>query len=377
MPYSTFVGTTWQWSLRAIFSYLRDLCQGKQDKHFGVLLVGETGTGKSTLINNLVGKDMVEVGNTFSSETDRIIKLEMEVEGVPVVLYDTPGLNDTRCDRDKEHLHEVKKVLDDAKIHLVIYCLKLTETRMRGSLKHTFQEYSKIGVNWEQAIIAFTFADVLPVPSAERKKPDFDIGTFFDAHVSQWHDRTAAMLEQTMGVDKKVARKMKFHPTTSNSDDKLVNGKEWFVPLWLDVLELLSPGAAVQFLEMHSKNIESGGAEGGDSPVIPDSRTIQKVVSPTASMQCEGLADDLSTKHISDLTCDITITDKLHQPITSSSASPQHAGANSSLPFNHASRLATGAPRRSIILKKKDEQRLREILTKKTDTVKAEIATNS
>ena len=223
---------------------------------FGVLVVGETGTGKSTLINNLMGKKVVAEGETLESQTATITKHDLDVEGVPIALYDTPGLGDSRSDRDGEYLREIEKILKSGTIHLVIYCLKLSETRMRASLIRTFQEYAKIGVNWERTIVTLTFADAVTVPSSERKKPGFDESQFFNNRLAEMQARITKTLVERVGVVPEVASEIPFNPSTSDPNERLVNGDRWFVPFWLNVLELLSPGAAMHFLEMRKNNID-------------------------------------------------------------------------------------------------------------------------
>ena len=141
-------------------------------------------------------------------------------------------------------------------IHLVIYCLKLSETRMRASLIRTFQEYDKIGVNWEWTIITLTFADAVPVPSSERKKPGFDEVQFFNNRLAEMQACIAKTLVERVGVVPEVASEIPCNPSTSDPNERLVNGDRWFVPFWLEVLELLTPGAARQFLEMRKNNID-------------------------------------------------------------------------------------------------------------------------
>ena len=76
---------------------------------FGVLLIGETGSGKSALINNLLGKEVAPEGHTCRSETDTITQYRGTVAGVPVALYDTPGTDDRKSASDTDVCKEIKK----------------------------------------------------------------------------------------------------------------------------------------------------------------------------------------------------------------------------------------------------------------------------
>ena len=246
-----------QWDSKTFWSSIIDFIQKVKGDCpvFGILVVGETGTGKSTLINNLMGEECVEEGGTLTSTTSIITKHTLNVEGVPVALYDTPGLGDSRGVKDDDYLQKMKVLLMSGEIHLVIYCLKLSETRMRDSLIRTFQAYNKIGVNWEWTVIALTFADVVPVSSKERKKPGFDEVSFFNSRVAEMQAHVTEMLVKRVGVMPEVASEVTCNPSTSDPEELLVNGERWFVPFWLDVLELLSPGASMRFLEMHANKM--------------------------------------------------------------------------------------------------------------------------
>ena len=225
---------------------------------FGILVIGTTGTGKSTLVNNILGTDSAGVNSGTDSDTSRISLYKMEVEGVPIHVYDTPGLQDSRGDdRDAIYLQQMQDILTSGEIQLVIYCLKLTETKMHQGLIRTFQEYDKIGVIWEQTLIALTFADAVPVPKEERKKADFQMDQYFDKKVQEWQGRVRKTLVENTRLPRDRVETIVVRPTTDDSDANLPNGKEWYSPLRITILKLLPHGAAMRFAKIQAKKVDS------------------------------------------------------------------------------------------------------------------------
>ena len=219
---------------------------------FGILVIGETGTGKSTLVNNLLGCEVAAVGHTMESETQLVTAYERSVEGVPVAVYDTPGLNDTSGDDDLENLEIMKSLLDRKKIHLVIYCMKLTENRMRRGLIRTFQEYHKIGVPWKQTVVTLTFADIIVADTTER--------------IQMMEQQLKKTLVERVRVASSIVHGLKICPTAKDPTEALPNGKQWYVPFWLDVVEVLVPAALAQFLYIHKDNIHMEGMPASKQP---------------------------------------------------------------------------------------------------------------
>ena len=156
-------------------------------------------------------------------------------------------------DRNEQHLKQIRTLLDSNEIHLVLYCIKLTELRMRFSSINTLVEYHRIGVDWENTVMVLTFADCLPVPRSESTV----MSQYFNDRVAKWHQCISTTLVERVGVKQRIVEKIKVCPSTFNRSECLPNGEPWFVPLWQNVLELLSPDAKEHFPQLPPRTLEA------------------------------------------------------------------------------------------------------------------------
>ena len=251
-------------SIRVAFSKLRKDCPV-----FGILVIGRTGTGKSTLINNILGKKVARVGHTLQSETPEVSQHEYFVEGVPIIVYDTPGLGDVKGEKDeKKHLEIMKDFLAQEKIQLVVYCFQMNETIMTSSIVGALRKYHQICVDWARSVIALTFADAVYVPTREQKCSASSIETscLFDDSLAYLRSNLSRELKISVGVKSVVVDQLGTYPTSLLPSDLLPNGKPWYVPLWLHIVEILSPPAAVRFLDIHRNNIYDEQASPPSTP---------------------------------------------------------------------------------------------------------------
>ena len=103
-----------------------------------IMVLGKTGVGKSTLINRIFEERMVEAG-TGKPVTNSIVKVEQE--GVPLVLYDTPGLELTGANDFEALSKQITKLIHEYfndkivgnEIHCILYCVSTASHRFEGA----------------------------------------------------------------------------------------------------------------------------------------------------------------------------------------------------------------------------------------------------
>ncbi len=70
-----------------------------------ILLLGETGNGKSTFVNQITGKNECEEGDDTESITTEPNAVALDYQGYNFYFIDTPGLNDKKGD-----INNIKKI---------------------------------------------------------------------------------------------------------------------------------------------------------------------------------------------------------------------------------------------------------------------------
>ena len=79
------------------------------------------------------------------------------VNGVRVDVTLVPALSDAAGYKDEK---EIRYAMETAqRYNLVIFCVDMSDTRLRGSVFRTFQQ---LKTDWSRTVIVLTFADALP-----------------------------------------------------------------------------------------------------------------------------------------------------------------------------------------------------------------------
>ena len=86
---------------------------------FHISIIGEPNAGKSTLLNYLSKRDIAIVSDIAGTTRD-IIEVSLNINGIPVILYDTAGIRETEDIIEKEGVKRAIKNANTADIKILV-----------------------------------------------------------------------------------------------------------------------------------------------------------------------------------------------------------------------------------------------------------------
>jgi small GTP-binding protein len=92
-----------------------------------ILVVGNAGVGKSTLINNMIGRQAASVCSDQTC-TRTVQKYNIDKYGYTYAFYDTQGFNDSQGSNDVDIISEIRQNIN--KINIILLCYDLSAPRM-------------------------------------------------------------------------------------------------------------------------------------------------------------------------------------------------------------------------------------------------------
>ena len=201
-----------------------------------ILVTGRTGTGKSTLVNALVGKRVADVGNKLCTETKNVTGYEVKVGGdVDIVVWDSPGLQDG-SGKEEEYLTELKEKCSN--VDVIIYCIDVSAARAQFTGEDEKQTNDLRAIQkltatfgpewWENSIFVLTRANALE--AVLKVKPDLE--KRFNGRIKDWRDRIHATLLKE-GVRKGIVNGIPVEPAGHIKKPHLPGRMYWLSALWI------------------------------------------------------------------------------------------------------------------------------------------------
>ncbi|KAG6916775.1 hypothetical protein DXG01_005357 [Tephrocybe rancida] len=166
-------GGNWKKEIKRDDTFIEDGMRGD----LIIPVMGPAGSGKSTFINTLLGKEAARVGHALQSETEHIHFYLLPGGGRRVFMVDTPAFADTSTD-DREILRRIavwmaKSYSDDMKVAGIIYLHEITQPRMTWVMRKNLNMFEKLcGPNAASSIILATtkWDEISPRNVGERRE---------------------------------------------------------------------------------------------------------------------------------------------------------------------------------------------------------------
>ena len=120
-------------SLERTYLYLQQPIRTFPPKN--IVVFGESGVGKSSLINLIAGRSIAATSSGAKGCTFRHKKYELQVDDTPYAIWDTAGLDEgaygtVPAEIAEEHLRQLLRDLTRAHgIHLLVYCVRASRLR--------------------------------------------------------------------------------------------------------------------------------------------------------------------------------------------------------------------------------------------------------
>ncbi|KAJ3873810.1 lipoxygenase [Lentinula edodes] len=244
-----------------------------------MLLMGSTGTGKSSFIRLLTNNTGVKIGNNLDSQTSdvQVFHFFDKFSGRNIVLVDTPGFDDSRNDiTDTAVLKKIAEFLlnkydEKRKLNGLIYLHRMSDPRFGGQASRNLKMFQNLcGPSaYRNIVVLTTFWDRVSAEEGLMREEQLKF-TFFSNIVAggarfMRHDRTAQSAREV------IAHILTLSPTDVQIQEEIrVDGKG----LEETAAGLVHREEVERVLEKHRQEIASLGKE--ISSIKQDNETLRR-----------------------------------------------------------------------------------------------------
>ena len=176
-------------------SVVKGYIESGKNRQLRIMVIGEAGQGKSTLINALVGMEVAKEGDNFNAGTNEIQEYNICQNKVKIIIWDTPGFGMGLPEEDDKMVERLK-ASDCRDVDLALFCVRLDCTRFPTRLHyHTIMKLNEVFGQefWKCCLFVLTFAN-----NIEQLRPvNTDMTQFFSERCLQLEDEIKSSLTET------------------------------------------------------------------------------------------------------------------------------------------------------------------------------------
>ena len=246
----------------------------KEDNSVNVFVAGKTGTGKSALVNSLVGKEVSAEGNSLNPVTTQICEYMCKLDDTCINVWDSPGLQDG-YGRENEYLRGIVRL--SKKIDLFIYCICMFERMFvysNGDIitMRLLSESLGLGI-WKNALIVLTFANIVVDNGKDKGLAGLALEEYFQQKVENWKKCLRTVLVEQIHIPKEVVDHIKIVPAGHYKRLQLLHeGECWMSRLWLKALAACSSRAQPAFIRINEHRLKNVDLDG---PGLARQKSVQ------------------------------------------------------------------------------------------------------
>lgn len=204
----------------------------KQGNNLRIVVIGEMGAGKSTLVNGLIGQNVAVVGSGARSVTKAVTEYTSVISGVTVKVYDTPGLFDPKRN-DMDTFKAIER--ECGSVDLVLICIDFrsritrSHTTIISNITETYG--SKI---WDNTMFVLTFANKIELPETLRSQREKIL--HFKLLHEDYSSTVRRYLVEMARINSRMSKTVPVLPA-GHTNPRLPDRDDWLSDIWLAAFE--------------------------------------------------------------------------------------------------------------------------------------------
>ena len=241
-----------------------------KDGSLRILVWGRKGTGRTTLVRNIIGREIPPTREeTQDLSLPEINTYSGKVRDEDIIVYDVAQLPEDCRSGGKPELQAVQQALQHLQglpsppstgstgsfhqtVDLTILCLPLNKQFSKSDVKF-LKECNKSDIDWNNVIVALTLADCVDLKSSQ----DPTHAQHFVRKVEQrMSEIKALLLKENLVMNRGTLEQIQFLPTTNTPAIPLPTRRDWLTQLWLAIVDFSSLSGQLQNLILRNESEE-------------------------------------------------------------------------------------------------------------------------